>query len=420
MHEGSGERPTRAQEMDPAEARSLLDARFRLFVESVTDYAILMLDTDGRVVSWNPGAERIKGYAAEEILGRHFSLFYTEEDRISGRPWQALAIARADGHHAEEGWRVRKDGSRFWASAVLTAVRDDEGRLVGFGKVTRDLTERKRQEERERELLLERAARAEAEAANRGKSEFLATMSHELRTPLTAIIGYTELMAAGLHGPLTAQQSDSLERIRRSSQLLASLINNLLDFARLETGHLGFEVQDIPLAPVLAGVESLVLPEFEKAGVTLSREGCDRDLVLRADPDRLEQILLNLLTNAQKFTAPGGRTWIRCEADEAEARVLVSDTGRGIPPDRREAIFEPFVQLERERMRTGQPGVGLGLAISRDFARAMGGDITVESEVGRGSTFTLRLPRSVPGGAGQPAADRRGAAALRQVVDGGP
>ncbi|GJG88826.1 hypothetical protein tb265_40070 [Gemmatimonadetes bacterium T265] len=259
--------------------------------------------------------------------------------------------------------------------------------------------------ERARLYAAERAARAEAEAAradaeraNRAKAQFLAAMSHELRTPLNAIGGYAELMEMGRRGPVTPEQREDLSRVRRAGQHLQSLINDILNHARLEAGRVRYDLQDVLLDDVVADVEALVSPQLRARALAFSHDGCapdtpDRPHAVRADPEKVRQILLNLLTNAIKFTAPGGRVALACEADRGGVvRLRVEDTGRGIAPGALAQIFEPFVQVDRHRTPEGQQGVGLGLAISRDLARGMGGDLTAESTPGVGSTFTLTLP----------------------------
>jgi PAS domain S-box-containing protein len=244
-------------------------------------------------------------------------------------------------------------------------------------------------------------ARAEAEAANRAKSEFLAVMSHELRTPLNAIGGYAELLEMGLRGPVTPQQREDLARIQRSQQHLLGLINEVLNYARLETGSVRYDMADVPVAGVVAAVESLVQPQVRLKGLALEPTVCAPTLVVRGDAEKLRQILLNLLSNAVKFTDPGGRIRVECDAPDAASapgapgamvRIAVHDTGIGIAADQLEAIFEPFVQVGRALNSPGE-GTGLGLAISRDLARGMGGDLTACSTPGVGSTFTLALPR---------------------------
>jgi PAS domain S-box-containing protein len=245
--------------------------------------------------------------------------------------------------------------------------------------------------ERARLFEAERRARAEAEAANRAKFDFLTTMSHELRTPLNAIAGYVELMEMEIRGPITPQQREDLGRIRRSQTHLLGLINDVLNFARVETGHVHFEIEDVPLDETLAGMEALVAPQVLAHGLTYEHRRSDPGATVRADRDKLRQIVLNLLSNAVKFTPPGGHVWLESEVVDGRAEVRVGDSGPGIPADKLATIFEPFVQVNAGYTRTSE-GTGLGLAISRDLARAMGGDLGVESWPGEGSVFTLVLP----------------------------
>jgi len=247
--------------------------------------------------------------------------------------------------------------------------------------------------ERARLFAAERAARAEAEAADRAKSEFLAVMSHELRTPLNAIGGYAELLEMGIHGPVSAPQLDALRRIQRSQRHLLGLINEVLNYARLETGAVRYDVTDVCVGEALAEAEGLVAPQARAKGLTLTAADRAADVAARADVEKLRQILVNLLSNAIKFTDRGGRIDVGCAMLGDRVRIHVRDTGIGIPADQLEGIFEPFVQVRADLTRPHE-GTGLGLAISRDLARGMGGDITVESTLGEGSTFTLTLPRA--------------------------
>jgi len=364
---------------------------YQLMVESVRDYAIFMLDPNGYVASWNQGAQRIKGYSADDIIGRHFSTFYTREDIATRKPARELKIATREGRFEEEGIRLRKDGSTFWANVVITAVRDDENNLVGFAKVTRDLTERRAAQE---QAIADARRVAQAEAANTTKSEFLAAMSHELRTPLNAIGGYVELMNLGIGGPPSAEQKEYLGRIRKSQQHLLGIISDLLNFSRIEAGHLSYEVSPVSLSTVIESVTPMVEPAAAAKQIELTSEPLRHDCVAMGDRARIDQILLNLLSNAIKYTAAGGTMKIKCAASGKTASISVTDTGRGVPREKLESIFEPFVQLGRS-LSSSHEGMGLGLSISRDLARAMGGDLTVSSKVGVGSTFTLALPRGV-------------------------
>jgi PAS domain S-box-containing protein len=360
---------------------------YRLLVETVRDYAIFALDPTGHVASWNEGARRIKGYERDEIIGKHFSNFYPP-DRIAARwPELELEVAAREGRFEDEGWRVRKDGSQFWANVVITALRNPDGELVGFAKVTRDLTER-----REAELRAVEAARrlALSEEANRTKSSFLAAMSHELRTPLNAIGGYADLLLAGVGGELTDQQRQYVERMYASQRHLLGVINDILNFSRIEAGQLQYDIEPASLQSSIDAVLPLIEPQARAHDIALT-QAAQSDVTVLADASKVEQILINLLSNAVKFTPPGGSITLRSGVEGRTGWVSVRDTGVGIAPEQLGAIFQPFVQVGRS-LSSQHEGTGLGLAISSDLAEGMGGRLTVESTVGEGSVFTLRLP----------------------------
>ncbi len=288
---------------------------------------------------------------------------------------------------------VHPDGSVHHVASRAVALRDESGTPVRLVGTNRDVTaERAAAAERERLLAATEAARREAEAANRGKSEFLAVMSHELRTPLNAIGGYADLMEMGIRGPVTEQQCEDLRRMQASQRHLLGLINEVLNYAKLETGAVRYDLAAVGVWEAIAGAEALVAPQARAKGLALVTTACDSTLIVRADAEKLRQILVNLLSNAVKFTERGGRIELGCATRDAMVAATVRDTGIGIAPDQLARIFEPFVQVRSDLTRTAD-GTGLGLAISRDLARGMGGDLTVESAPGVGSTFTLVLPR---------------------------
>jgi len=371
--------------------RMLADSerRFRLMVESVVDYAIFMLDAQGLVESWNAGAQRITGYEAQEVLGRGFALFYSREDVERRKPQWELEVAAAEGRFEEEGWRLRKDGSAYWANVVITAVRDDTGQLLGFAKVVRDLTERNRVEA---ELI---RAKVAAERASEAKSQFLANMSHELRTPLNSLLILARLLADNPGGNLAPKQVQFAQTIYASGMDLLSLINDLLDLARIESGA----VTLLNIAP--ARLDELA-QDLER---TFRQMAHDKQLefaivldpglpaAIRTDAARLKQVLKNLLANAFKFTRQGRISLSIAPAAPGRIAFAVSDTGIGIAPEKQKLIFEAFQQADGTTSRQ-YGGTGLGLSISRELTRLLGGELHVESEPGRGSTFTLVLPVS--------------------------
>jgi PAS domain S-box-containing protein len=377
---------------------------FRLLVESVKDYAIFLLDPEGNVATWNAGAHRIKGYTPEEIIGRNFSVFYTEEDVRAGKPQRKLEVAKEQGSVEEEGWRLRKDGTRFWANVIITAVFDESGELRGFAKVTRDITERKNAEELRQSLVEQREARLQAEEerrrveasylaaqeANRAKDEFLMTLSHELRTPMTAILGWSRLLP--VLQPDDEMFKDAVASIGRSAKLQAQLIDEVLDVSRIMSGKLRLSRENVDAEKLLRGAVDGVRAMADARSITLTTNLAPDMGSFAGDPTRLQQIIWNLLTNALKFTPIGGKVELSARRTASHIEFSVADTGEGIDPHFLPHVFEPFVQAENPRSRV-HGGLGLGLSIVRYLVEAHGGTVSAESEGrGRGSKFSVWLP----------------------------
>jgi PAS domain S-box-containing protein len=373
------------------------EERFRLLVEGVSDYAIFMLNTDGTVATWNAGAARIKGYSSEEIVGQHFSKFYPEDAIESGWPEHELRVAAAEGRFVDEGWRLRKDGSRFWAHVTITALRDEEHRLRGFAKLTRDLTERKRTEALEAsgaaraELLeAERGARMLAQRSARMKDEFLATLSHELRTPLNAILGWAQLLRARAPAPEELQRG--MEIIDRNARAQVRLIDDLLDLSRIMSGRFRLDVRQISLAEIIKGALDSIEPAAQNKGVRLESILDPKSVIVSGDAGRLQQVFWNLLSNAIKFTPKGGKVQVLLQRVNSHIELSVSDTGIGIPATFLPHVFERFSQKDGSTHRK-YGGLGLGLAISKQLVDLHGGSIQAKSlGEGKGATFVVMLP----------------------------
>ncbi len=379
-----------------------VEEMFQLLVASVQDYAIFMLDPGGHIISWNAGAQRIKQYRPDEIIGKHFSTFYPPEDL--DKPARELKEAIRDGRVEDEGWRVRKDGTRFWANVVITAVFDKTGELRGFAKVTRDITARKEAEETRRALIEQREARVQAEEekrkaeasyrasqeANRAKDEFLMTLSHELRTPMTAILGWARLLPN--LKPDEPTFSEAIASISRSAHLQAELIEDVLDVSRIVSGKLRLTLVDVEVLPILRSALDAVRPSADARRITITTSFAEELGATAVDATRLQQIVWNLLSNAVKFTPKGGRITFSAKRTASQLQIKVEDSGEGIDPQFLPHVFEPFRQAETPSTRT-HGGLGLGLSIVRYLVEAHGGSISAESEGrGKGACFTVTLP----------------------------
>ena len=355
------------------------EERFRLMVESVRDYAIFMLDPEGIVASWNLGAERTKGYRAEEIIGRHFSVFYPDEVVASGWPERELELAVRDGRLEDEGWRVRKDGTRFWANVVITPLYDHDGRHFGFAKVTRDLTDKRRV------IALEDEGRR--------LTTFLAMLGHELRNPLAPIANAVAIMQME---PLASEGLRMCrDVIARQVGQLTRLVDDLLDVGRITHGKVRLEMGPVDVGAVLTEAVEAIEATARERDQALSVLRPTAALWVQGDRARLLQVISNLLANATKFTQRGGRIVASLRQSPGHVDISVADNGPGIAPDRIADIFQPFVQGERDGAVASHGGLGLGLSLVQQLVTMHGGHISVFSTglPGEGAEFVIRLPR---------------------------
>jgi PAS domain S-box-containing protein len=376
------------------------EERYRALVEQLTDYGIFMLDEKGRITSWNEGARRIKGYSADEIIGKYFSIFYPEEEIIKGKPTYELKVAKAEGKYEEEGWRLRKDGSRFWANIVITAVYNNQGVHIGYSKVTRDLTERKEAEkalkqsyERYRQLANElREANTGLQYANQELEQFTSIVSHDLQEPIRTIKSFLQLidikLSQGQYNDLTAYIQKSIGAANR----MRELIHNLLHYSQLAKNEVVLEkisVMDV-VNEVLQNLKSAV----ERSGARIAVESEVDEF--EGDRVQIVQLIQNLLSNALKFTHDTNpQVTIRCQREDGHVKFSIADNGIGIAASDMAKVFEIFRRLHTEKV---YPGTGIGLAICKKIVDRHGGRIWPESEIGKGTTFhfTLNEEAGVP------------------------
>jgi PAS domain S-box-containing protein len=354
--------------------------QFRLLVDSVKDYAIFILTPEGRVATWNAGAQAIKGYAASEIIGESFSRFYEPDAIARGWPQHELALARSSGRFEDEGWRVRKDGSRFWASVVITALHAPDGQLRGFAKVTRDLTTRRRIEELQR--------------AERQMNDFLAMLGHELRNPLAPMRTALEILERGPGD----RNAEAYARGVLSRQLrhVVRLVDDLLDVSRITRGKIDLKLEPLDLNDIVRDSAAPMQPMIEANGQTLEIAVPDRPTPVLADETRMAQVVSNLVSNAHKYTPDGGRIAIRVHHDQDHAMLEVIDDGIGIAPHLLPLVFDPFIQGERSIDRK-EGGLGIGLTLVKRLVEMHGGTVVATSRgEGLGSTFSVRLPMRRP------------------------
>jgi len=365
-----------ASSVNPLQPGFVNDEMFRLLVENIRDYAIFLLDPRGIVTTWNAGAEHIKGYAKDEIVGRHFSLFYTPDAIARHWPQHELKLAVEQGRFEDEGWRLRKDGTTFWANVVITPIQDADGRLLGFAKITRDLTARRKVEALQR--------------SERQMNEFLAMLAHELRNPLSPIQSALDVAQLRPDDAGTVKWAHGI--IARQTRQLSRLVDDLLDVSRITRGKISLRRESIDIRDVVHGVIESLRSAISARRQTISISLPDQPQYIDADPTRIAQALSNVIGNAVKYTHHGGKISVRASADDGLLSLVISDDGIGMPPELVSRVFDVFVQGDRGLDRR-EGGLGVGLTIAKRLVDLQGGTLTASSDgPGKGSRFTLGFP----------------------------
>jgi PAS domain S-box-containing protein len=366
---------------------------YKLLVNSIEDYAIFLLDPQGVISSWNRGAQKLKGYTPDEIIGTHFSIFYAKADVAKGKPMHLLDMAELLGHVEDEGWRFKKDGNRFWADVIITALRDPSGELIGFAKVTRDLTERKKHEDAMR-LANEQLAgqRLELETLNSAKDEFISLASHQLRTPVSGVKQFLGLLLEGYAGELTEQQRDYLQRAYDGNNRQIELINNLLHVAQVDAGKIVLVVSPTNLATLIQDIIDEQVDSFKDRKQRVLLDLPAKDIKANVDTLRFRMALENLVSNASKYTPAGGSITIGLRETPKHIEVKVTDTGVGIKPEELPRLFTKFSRIPNALSEV-VGGSGLGLYWAQKVIQLHHGQVVVESQYNQGSTFTIRIPK---------------------------
>jgi PAS domain S-box-containing protein len=366
--------------------------KYRLLVESINDYAIFLLDTDGNVLTWNKGAEKNKGWKAEEIIGKHFSNFYLEPDKAARKPERELELARRFGRVEDEDWRVRKDGSQFWANVVITALYDPSGELVGYAKITRDLTERKQHEDELRQAnALLRRQQKEMQRLNASKDEFISLASHQLRTPATSIKQHLGMIIEGFLGDPHPLHLSFIQKAYDSNDHQLAIVNSLLKVAQIDAGKVVLHKVPTDMKKLIRNVIDEHSESFRGRKQKVTVKSADTAKAAAVDPRYFRMALENLIDNASKYTAENGVIQITISATDTAMEIAIKDSGVGIAPEDMGKLFGKFQRIPNE-LSDSVGGSGLGLYWVREVIALHGGTVAVKSKINKGTTFTVSVP----------------------------
>jgi PAS domain S-box-containing protein len=388
--------PNTAAQLQSEHRKTLSELeRYKMLVENVQDYAIFFMDPEGYIQTWNKGAEKNKGYTHDEIVGKHFSLFYSEQDNLDNKPARELEIAKRVGRVEDEDWRIRKDGSKFWANVVITALYDDEGTLQGFAKVTRNLTERKENEDRLKNAnIILQEKQKELKRLNESKDDFISLASHQLRTPATAIKQLLGLIIEGFEGQVPENLLKIVQRTYDSNERQIAIVNSLLKVAQIDSGKVVLHLETTDLNEIVSSLVKQYDGVIKGRGQTITLHLQDAPVYGYIDEEYYRMAVENILDNASKYTEDGGVLFISSSVVDDQATITITDTGVGITPENIATLFEKFNRIPND-LSHKVPGSGLGLYWAQKVIDLHHGTIKVESTPNVGTTFVISVSRGV-------------------------
>jgi PAS domain S-box-containing protein len=388
--------PNTAAQLQSEHRKTLSELeRYKMLVENVQDYAIFFMDPEGYIQTWNKGAEKNKGYTHDEIVGKHFSLFYSEQDNLDNKPARELEIAKRVGRVEDEDWRIRKDGSKFWANVVITALYDDEGTLQGFAKVTRNLTERKENEDRLKNAnVILQEKQKELKRLNESKDDFISLASHQLRTPATAIKQLLGLIIEGFEGQVPENLLKIVQRTYDSNERQIAIVNSLLKVAQIDSGKVVLHLETTDLNEIVSSLVKQYDGVIKGRGQTITLHLQDAPVYGYIDEEYYRMAVENILDNASKYTEDGGMLYISSSVVDDQVTITITDTGVGITPENIATLFEKFNRIPND-LSHKVPGSGLGLYWAQKVIDLHHGTIKVESTPNVGTTFVISVSRGV-------------------------